>query len=408
METAQPGGSWWGRIGVSLENRNVRRFLIGSNLSSFGNWMQQTAELWLVLQLTGSGTALGIHTALRFGPLLVFGPYGGLITDRYDRLMLLKVTQVLHALVSVLLVVVVLLPDPTVLLVYLNAGIRGGINLVDNPLRRRFLRDLATDEQLPNAVALESAGGTISRAVGPALAGLVIAGFGIVWCFVVNTLSFAFVLVAIWMLDRSILRPSQAASRGRGQVRAGFAYVGREPRIFAPLVISFVVGVFVWNYVVIAPAYASITLDGDASLYGLLLSVAGIGSFIGAVAMSRVAVHDDRWANVSLVVAAAGLFVAASLPSVPAAMAAMLLIGAGGTAVITVVQTQLQMVSSDEMMGRVMALFSMAFVGSKPIGGAIGGGLIDLLGSRFAFAIGALATACLLLWLGLRGRRTVR
>lgn len=386
----------------------MRRFLVGSNLSSFGNWMQQTAELWLVLQLTGSGTALGIHTALRFGPLLVLGPYGGLITDRFDRLRLLLLTQSAHALVSVMLVGVALMPEPAVMLIYLNAAARGVLNLVDNPLRRRFLRDLADDHELPNAVALESAGGTLSRAIGPALAGAVTAAFGVLWCFIVNTLSFVFVLVAIVMIDRDALRPSPVAVKGRGQIRAGFAYVGREPRIFAPLVISFVVGVFVWNYVVIVPAYASITLSGDASLYGLLLSAAGIGSFFGAMWMSRVKVHDDRQVHIALTTAAIALLIAAALPTVAAAMVAMLLVGAGGTAVITAVQTQLQMVSADEMMGRVMALFSMAFVGSKPIGGAIGGGLIDLLDARFAFGINALATAGLLLWLGVRRRRSVR
>jgi len=404
LDNQQPR-SRWGRIGLSLENVNVRRFVVGSNLSSFGNWMQQTAELWLVLQLTGSGTALGIHTALRFGPLLLFGPYGGLITDRSDRLRLLLITQALHALASVMLVAVALLPDPTVLLVYANAGARGFINLVDNPLRRRFLRDLATDEELPNAVALESAGGTISRAVGPALAGAITAAFGVLWCFVVNTLSFAFVLVALLMIDRSKLRPAVIATRGPGQIRAGFAYASREPRILAPLVISFVVGVFAWNYVVIAPVYASVTLSGDASLYGLLLSAAGLGSFIGAVAMSRAAVHGARQTHLALLATTVALLIAAAIPEVAAAMTAMVLLGAGGTAVITAVQTQLQMVSADEMMGRVMALFSMAFVGSKPIGGAIGGGLIDLIGAQFAFGVGAVANAGLLLWLGLRARK---
>lgn len=367
--------------------------------------MQQTAEMWLVLELTGSGTLLGIHTALRFGPVLLLGAYGGLITDRADRLKLLLLTQGLHTLASAMLIVVALMPDIAVMLLFLNAGFRGFINAVDNPLKRRFLRDLATDNELPNAVALNSTIGTVARTGGPAAAGLLIATVGILWCFVINTISFVFVLIALLMIDRDKLRPSAAAVRGRGQVRAGFAYAANEPRILLPLVVAFVAGVFAWNYAVIMPAYVTDTLQGDASLYGVLLAVVGVGSFVGAFAMSRTSMRHERAVYLPLLVTTVALLVAAAASVTPVAMVAMLLLGAGGTAVTVVVQTQLQLVASDEMMGRVMALFAMAFVGSKPIGGAVGGGLIDLVNAQFAFGIGAVATAGLLLWLGLRARR---
>lgn len=380
---------------------------MGSNLSEIGGWMQQTAEMWLVLELTGSGTMLGIHTALRFGPVLILGAYGGLLTDRFDRLRMLLLTQGLHTLASIMLIMVALMPEVAVVLLFVNAGFRGFINAVDNPLKRRFLRDLASDAELPNAVALNSTIGTVSRTGGPAAAGILIASVGILWCFVINTISFLFVLVALLMVDRKKLRPSPVAMKGRGQIRAGFAYAVAEPRILGPLVVAFVAGVFAWNYAVIVPAYVTDTLGGDASLYGVLLSVVGVGAFIGALAMSRQSMEHERAVYWPLVVTALSLFLAAALPQVGSAALAMLLLGAGGTAVTVVVQTQLQLVAKDEMMGRVMALFSMAFVGSKPIGGAVGGGLIDLVDARFAFAIGALATSGLLLWLGLRTRRPV-
>lgn len=380
-------------VGKSLGNRNIRRYLIGVSLSHLGLWMETTAVLWLLLELTGSGTALGIHSVVRFGPMLLFGAHGGLLTDRVERLKLLKITQSLHAVSSVVLIVVVLQPDPSVLVIYLLGFAHGCINAVDNPLRRGFIRDLSSDDELPNAVALNSTAGTINRTFGPALGGMTIAAFGVVWCFAINALSYAAVLIALSLIDRSKLRPPHYAPTGRGQVRAAYRYALDDAHIWRTLVIVAAVGTFAWNYGVLMPVYATATLGGDASLYGLMLSTVGAGSFVGALLTARASGAHDRRMHGALAVIVAAMLLTAVAPGVLVAGIALFVLGGAGTSVIISSQTHLQLRVHDQMSGRVMALFSIAFLGSKPLGGALAGWLIDASGPRLGFGVGAVIVA---------------
>ena len=387
------------RLAASLANPNIRRYLIGQQLSNGGLWMQQTAELWLILELTGSGTALGLHAVFRFGPLLLFGAHGGLVGDRFPRLRTLTITQTLHALGASVLVFVALSPDPSLAVIYAVGLFQGSVNAIDNPLRRTFIRDLASDAELPNAVALNSTMATVTRTLGPAVAGLTIALVGVVGCFAVNTLSYGAVLIALSRLDRSTMRPPTFAPKGRGQVRAGLSYAWGDLPIRRTLAVSGVVGIFAWNYNTIMPVYATTALGGGASLYGYLLSIVGVGSFVGALVAARaVGRHDARLvASMGLLVVA--LVSVALAPGIVAASVSLLLLGAAGTSVVIASQTRLQLRARDEMAGRIMALFSVLFVGSKPIGGALGGWLIDLSGPRLAFAFGAVVIGVAGLWL---------
>jgi MFS family permease len=380
-------------LGRSLSNRNIRRYLIGVSLSHLGLWMETTAVLWLLLELTGSGTALGIHSVVRFGPMLLFGAHGGLLTDRVERLKLLKITQSLHALSAVVMIGVVLMPDPSVLAIYLLGFAHGCINAVDNPLRRGFIRDLSSDKELPNAVALNSTAGTINRTFGPALGGMTIAAFGVLWCFVINAVSYAAVLIALSLIDRNKLRPPHYAPTGRGQVRAAFRYALDDPQIWRTLVVVAAVGTFAWNYGVLMPVYATATMGGDAALYGLMLSTVGAGSFVGALVTARSSGPQDRRMHGALAIIVAAMVATALAPSVLVASIALFVLGGAGTSVIITSQTHLQLRVHDQMSGRVMALFSVAFLGSKPMGGALAGWLIDLSGPRLGFGAGAVVVA---------------
>ncbi|MEX1004346.1 MAG: MFS transporter [Acidimicrobiia bacterium] len=394
------------RVGKSLGNRNIRRYLIGVSLSHLGLWMETTAVLWLLLELTGSGTALGIHSVVRFGPMLLFGAHGGLLTDRMERLKLLKITQSLHAVSAVVLLVVVLQPDPSVIVIYLLGFAHGCINAVDNPLRRGFIRDLSRDDELANAVALNSTVGTINRTVGPALGGMTIATFGLVWCFAANALSYAAVLIALSLIDRSTLRPPHLAPPGRGQVRAAYRYAWEDEHIWRTLVVVAVVGTFAWNYGVLMPVYATATMGGDAALYGLMLSTVGVGSFVGALLTARSrGAHDLRMYR-ALIVIVGALSLIAVAPGILVACIALFLLGGAGTSVVISSQTYLQLRVHDQMSGRVMALFSVAFLGSKPLGGALGGWLIDVSGPRLGFGAGAAIVAAIGGWAAFSAQRS--
>lgn len=362
-----------------------------------------TAELWLILELTGSGTALGIHSIVRFGPVLLLGAHGGLLTDRVERLRLLKVTQGMLAVAAwALVAMMLLLSEPSVIFVYAVGLMQGLVNAVDNPLRRGFIRDLSNDVELPSAIALNSAMNTISRTLGPALAGILIAVFGVLWCFVINAVSYVAVLVALSFIDRSRLRPPKFAPSGRGQIRAAYAYAWSDERIWITLVIVAAVGTFAWNYAVLMPVYATAAMGGDASTYGLMLSTVGLGSFIGALLTARSTRDHHRHTMRAVCLVVASMFGVAAAPSVTIACVGLFLLGVSGTAVIISGQTLIQLIVHDEMSGRVMALYSVAFTGSKPLGGLLAGWLIDFSGPRLGFAAGATAIGVIVSWIAIR------
>ena len=393
------------RIGRSLENPNIRRYLVGVFLSHLGTWMQMTAELWLILELTGSGTALGIHSLVRFTPVLVFGAHGGLLTDRVERLRLLKFTQGMHMVAATALVSMMLFFEPSVIVIYAVGLVQGFVNAVDNPLRRGFIRDMSSNEELPNAVALNSTLATINRTFGPALGGFTIATFGVFWCFVVNAFSYLAVLVALSLIDRSTLRPPSRAPSGRGQVRAAYRYAWSDDRIWTTLVIVTAVGTFGWNYGVLMPVYATVTMGGDATVYGLMLSTIGVGSFVGALIMARASGDHRRRTIRALSLTVLAMLLVAAAPNIWLASAALAILGGAGTSVIIGAQTLLQLTVHDEMSGRIMALYTMAFLGTKPVGGLLAGWLIDLSGPRLGFAAGATAVGAAALWVTARDRR---
>ncbi|MDH3248293.1 MAG: MFS transporter [Acidimicrobiia bacterium] len=394
------------RLASSLENSNIRRYLIGVTLSHLGLWMETTAVLWLLLELTGSGTALGIHSVVRFGPIFVFGAYGGLLTDRIERLKLLKITQSLHAVTAAVLLAIVLAPNPSVIAIYATGLVQGLINAVDNPLRRGFVRDMSSDEELPNAVALNSTLATVNRTLGPALGGILIASVGIVWCFAINTVSYAALLIALSSIDRNRLRPPTFAPSGRGQVRAALRYASRDDQIWRTLAVAAVVGTFAWNYGVLIPVYATATMNGDATLYGLMLSTVGAGSFVGALVMAGGSGALEKRMFAALLAIVGSLGLAAVAPSVIVACLALFVLGGSGTAVLITSQTHLQLRVNDQMSGRIMALFSVAFLGSKPLGGAFGGWLIDVSGPRLAFGAGALVVGAVGSWASIHRYRS--
>jgi MFS family permease len=376
---------------ASLSNPNYRRFLSGQAVSMAGTWMQTIAQSWLVLQLTGSATAVGLVVALQTLPILLLGPYAGVVVDRLDRRRLL--IGLLSVMGAQALVLGVLTATGTVQLwhVYALALALGTVSSFENPARQSFVLELVGPGHLRNAVSLNSVLVNVARAVGPAVAGVVIATGGIAVCFLLNAVSFVAVIASLARLDVAALVPSTPAPRAPGQLREGLAYVRRTPALAVPLLAMALVGCLAFEFQVVLPIVASETFAGDASTYGFLTAAMGAGAIVGGLAMAA-------WGRTGMPALAAAAFAfglamlaTALAPTLALALVGMGLVGAASVAFQSTGNSTLQLASAPHMRGRVMALWAVAFLGSTPIGGPIAGWVSQHFGGRAGLALGAVA-----------------
>lgn len=383
----------------SLYNRNFLIYLLGQSVSQVGNWFEQTAELWLIFVITGSATAVGFATTLRFGPLLLFGVQSGLLVDRLDRWKLLLTTQGVYMIATGVLAVAAFAATPNLFVVYAMILVQGVVAAVDNPLRRSFVRDLVTDDDLANAVGLNSTMHTMARAIGPAIAGILIVGVGVAWCFALNSISYGAVLISMLFINRKKFRPTHKVAAAPGQLREGFRYAWANRRIRRSLILATVLGLSTLNWNVILPMYAKDTFGGGADLYGGLVGVLGIGAFVGAVIVARVDRISGAYFRISGAVMAVSFVVVAAAPVLPIAIVGLAVVGAAATAIQILAQARLQLEADDAMSGRILALYSVGLVGTRPIGALLVGWLNDNSGPRFVFGGFAVIVAIVVVWL---------
>jgi MFS family permease len=376
---------------LSLEVPNYRRYFAGQVISLSGNWMQIVAEMWLVVALTGSGVSVGFTAALQFLPMLLFGAMGGVFADRFDKRRLLMVTQAAMVVPALALAVLTAAGSIELWMVYALVFARGTINALDNPARQSFAIEMVGAERLVNAVSLNSVIIHTARVAGPALAGAVIAIAGVAACFALNTLSFAAMLVALAGMDTRALRRPPVAGRGPGKIRAALREVRRRPELRIPLVMMAVIGTLSFNFQVLLPLFARFTWEGSATTYAALTAAMGIGSVAGAlVAGARGRVTSQ------LLVSAAALFgiaqlAAAAAPTVEMQALALVPLGAASVTFAAGVNSSLQLEAVGELRGRVMALYSVVFLGSTPIGAPVIGWLAEHAGPRAGLVVGAAA-----------------
>lgn len=382
----------------SLQTRNFRLFFVGQLVSQAGTWMQSVAIVWVVLRLTDSGTALGLVTAAQFLPMLVLGAWTGLLADRVDRHRLMVGTQVSFTLLAVAFSVLMLTDQESVATMYVLALIFGIITAVDNPARRSLVAELVAEDDVANAVGLNSALMTGSRVVGPALAGVLIAGPGAAACFVVNALTYLAVIGALLRIDRSALRSAPPVARAKGQLRDGFRYVWRTPELRLTLLLVGVVGLSAFNYQVSLPLLAERTFQGDATTFTLLFAAMSVGSVGGALAVaSRRHVDLTSLVRTGVALAVATLALAAA-PTLPLAVLAVLPVGFSSIFLVSASSAAVQLTADPSMRGRVLALVAMLFIGSTPIGSPIIGWVSEVSSPRVGIAIGGVATALVTAW----------
>jgi len=380
------------RTFASLSVPNYRRYFTGQVVSISGNWMQNVAEMWLVVQLTGSGVSVGLTAALQFLPILLFGAWGGLLADRMSKRRLLIVTQSLMALPALALWALTVGGSVEIWMVYALVFVRGAVNAVDNPARQSFAIEMVGPGNVVNAVALNSVIVHTSRILGPAFAGVVIALVGVGTCFLVNAVSFIAMIAALRGMDAAALEtPPRLARRGRGQLRSALRHVARTPELRIPLAMMAVVGTLSFNFQVLLPLLASFTWHGTAATYTALAVAMGVGSVAGALAAGASGRADPR-----LLVAAAASFGVAELlvaaaPSIPLQLLALIPLGAVSVTFAAGVNSALQLAVDPAMRGRVMALYSVVFLGSTPIGAPLVGWIAEVAGPRAGLLLGAAA-----------------
>ncbi|MFD5770352.1 MFS transporter [Streptomyces sp. NPDC127049] len=376
----------------SLSIRNYRLFFTGAIVSNTGTWMARITQDWLVLSLTGSAAAVGITTALQFLPMLLFGLYGGVIADRYPKRNLLLVSQAALGLCGLALAALTLSGHVQVWHVYLIAFLLGMVTVVDNPARQSFVSELVGPDRLRNAVSLNSANFQSARLVGPAVAGVLIAGVGSGWAFLINGLSFLAPLTALWLMRTSELHKVERAPRGKGQLREGLRYVAGRPDLIWPIALVGFIGTFGFNFPIWLTAFSEEVFHVGAGTYGFLNTLMAAGSLAGALLAAR-----RGSTRLRMLVIAAGVFgvleIAAALsPSFWLFALLLVPIGMIGLTVNITANSAVQMATDPVMRGRVMSLYMMVFAGGTPIGAPLLGWVTDTYGARVGFATGGLVS----------------
>ena len=376
----------------SLRQRNYRLFFFGQLVSVAGTWMQTVAQSFVVLDLTHSGTQLGLTTAVRFLPMFLFGPVGGVFADRMDKRRVLYLTQTLAGLLAAAFAVLVGTGSIRLWVVYLLALALGFVNVFDNPARQAFISEMVTAEDLPNAVTLNSVAMNMARVFGAALGGVIAAALGLALCFAVNALSFGAVLISLAAMRGSELFPAARLPRRKRQVRAGLRYVRSTPELLIPLVMIAVIGTLAWEFQVSLPLMANKVFGGGAAAYGVMASVMGVGAVVGGL----ISAARPRPRGRAMCLAAIGwgiaILAAAAAPSLPLELAALVFVGYGSITFNSLAKTTLQLAAKPTMRGRVMALWALAWLGSTPIGGPIVGWVGQDVGARWSLVIGGLPT----------------
>jgi MFS family permease len=392
--TAHSFSSLWHDMFAALSNPNYRLYISGQAVSLAGTWMQTIAQSWLVLQLTGSPTAVGGVVAVQMLPMLLVGPYAGVVADRVDKRRLMMALQSMMGVLALVLGLLVVTGFVQLWHVYVLAVLLGLNTSFENPVRQSFVLDMVGPEHLRNAVSLNSVLANAARAVGPAIAGIVIVAGGIGLCFLFNAATFVAVVVSLARLDTSALSPSVPTPRAPGQLREGLRYVIGEPLIAVPLAMMALVGCLAYEFQVVLPVVAQGTFGGDASAYGFLTAAMGAGAVVGGLLVAA----RGRTGLKALVAASlcfgVALTVVALAPNLTVALAGMTLVGATSVAFLSMGNSTLQLAAAPTMRGRVMALWGVAFLGSTPIGGPLLGAISQAWGGRVGLGVGAVS--CLL------------
>jgi len=380
---------------AAFQHPNFRRYFAGQVISSVGTWLQALAVTWLVLDLTGRSDRLGIAVALQFLPLLLLGAPAGVLADRVDNRRLLLVTSAVSAALALAFGLAISTGTADLRVIYGLTLLSGLVLAVERPAMQALLFQLVGRDDLPSAVAANSTIVSVSRLVGPALGGAMVAVTGVASCFYSNAVSYVAVLVALASISRSSLVPRPIGSRAGGNLRAAVAYVRQRPDVRRPLVVMAAVGLIALNFQTTFPSMVRFGFDRGAGAVGTAMSVSAIGSILGGIYAAGITPKPRR--TLPLVLAGFGgmLIVFAVAPNYPTFVVLGIPLGFASACFQSIDTVAVQQATEPSMQGRVMALHQMAWYGSTPIGALAMGWVIQATSPRAPFVLGSLAAlAC--------------
>ncbi|MFL6180883.1 MAG: MFS transporter [Actinomycetes bacterium] len=380
----------------SLQVRSYRLYASGQLLANTGVWMQRVAQDWLVLELTdGSATALGIAVGLQFLPLLLFSMWGGGLADRFLRRNVLLVTSILLGLSALTLGALVLTGVATVPIVMVMAFVVGSIAAFDGPARQAFVSEMVDVDDLPNAVALNTASFNLGRVFGPATAGLLIAAVGSGWVFIVNALGYVAVFFALSRIRPDDLAPPAPRSieSDAGGVRDGIRYVRSRRDLVLVLVVAFFVGTFGLNFQLTIASMVTGTFGLGAAAFGAASTILALGSLTGSLAAARRGAPRIRLVVLAALAFGAAAVIAAVMPTYLTFVIALPLVGVGALTLINAAQSYLQLNSDPALRGRVMGIYTLLFMGGTPLGSPLVGWIAETFGARWSIALGGIISA---------------
>lgn len=376
----------------SLKQRNYRLYFIGQIISNAGTWMQMVAQSWLVLQLSKSGSILGVVSAVQFLPMLFLGPLAGVYTDRYNKRKLLILTQSLFGIVALVLGILDLSGAIQLWMIFVSAALMGVINTIDMPSRQAFVIELVGREDLQNAVSLNTVVMNGARVVGPSIAGGIIYAFGVGPNFILNAVSYIAVIIVLLKLDMSKLRPATRLVAKKGQLREGFRYVMSHSELAIPLLMMVIVGTLAYEFQISIPLLATATFHKGAGSYAILTASLGFGAVIGGFLSAKYAKVSQQLLNTAAAIFGLMMLGMAAAPSYPLELVVTAATGAISILFLSTANTLLQIKAREEMRGRVMALYGVAFLGSTPVGAPFIGFISQHFGGRIGILVGGIAT----------------
>ena len=384
---------------AALSIPNYRRYYAGQSISLIGTWMQMTAQSWLVYTLTHSGTMLGVIIALQTLPVLVLGPYGGVVADRVDKRKMMIGLQTAMGVQALILGALTVTGAIRVWQIGILAALLGFNNAFENPARQSFMMELVGAEHLRNAVSLNSVLVNVARSIGPAVAGIFIATVGDGVCFLINAVSFIPVVFTLRSMDLTKLATVTPAPRAQGQLREGLRYIRYTPTLAVPLVMMAIAGCLTYEFQVSLPVMADRGLHVGATGFGFMTAAMGAGAVLGGLLVAARGKTGLRPLVLSALGFGTALVLATIAPDLPLELIALGIAGGGSIAFMSMGNSTLQLNSAPEMRGRVMSLWFVAFQGSTPIGGPLVGLTMAAIGPRAGLGLGA-TVALLVAFLG--------
>ena len=401
----------WRHTFIALSVPNFRLWTAGNVVAMTAGWMQRIAQDWLVLELTGSATAVGVTVAMQFAPMLFFGLLGGVIVDRFSKRALMLVTQSTFAVLSLALAALTLSGAVEAWHVFVIAFATGLVTVVDNPARQVIVTELVGHRHLRNAISVNSSVFQLGGMVGPALAGVLLLAVGAGWAFVVNGVACLVVVVMLTLLRTAQMTRLAPAARGRGQLKQGLAYARSKPTIVVPVLLVGVYAVFGLTMPVLLASFAADVYDVGPSGYGLFNSMIAVGALTGALLSTRRAVIRLRTIVLGVLVTGVLQAVAGAMPGIVPFAVVLVGVGFASLLFLTAANQLVQMSSNIAIRGRVMSLYILVLLGGQAIGGPLMGVIVETFGTHAGMVLSggvpAVAAAVTALVLARRGQLTL-